>query len=412
MKFKTTFSLAWRNLARNKRRTFLSALSVAVAGLSLSFLFAMSDGMMNDYRQNVRRFVTGDVRLRHPEYDSNEIKQPLHLNMGRLEELVPLLESIKGVTGVFPRLNFGGRVDREDKSYNVLGLGLDFEREAGLLKPESYLREGRLPDPEAREALLGAALAAELGVGVGDKLTILTRTRGRGMNAMTFTITGTAVLPLLEQNKRMVIVPLAAAQRMIRMPDAAQEVLVGTRRPDEAAVVAAEISEALEKAGFSASVLPWEKIGLVALFTQMTEVMYAIIALVFFVLGSAIIINTTMMVIYERYHEIGTLSALGATGGSIVFVFFIEATLIALLGSLGGVGLGNGLAGIFSLVGMDFSTMMEGISLEFSPVIYPQITLRSTVGTFLFGVIVGSVMSYFPSRKAAKIVPVDALRSI
>jgi len=172
------------------------------------------------------------------------------------------------------------------------------------------------------------------------------------------------------------------------------------------------ISKLFEKLGHSLAVLPHTQIGLASLYTQIVETMFAVIALVFFLLGSAIIINTTLMVIHERTQEIGTLTALGATESTVVRVFFLESLLISIIGAFVGVGLGTGVAAWFSVVGMDFSTMMEGISVVFSPVIYPQITWHSTLETLGYGVLVGSAMSYFSSRRAARVSPTQALRVI
>lgn len=412
MTITTTVHLALRNLARNPRRTGLSALSVAIAGLSISFLFAFSDGMMNDFRQNVRTFVSGDIRIRHPDYEAHELKQPLHLAVSPLSEVLPLLEGVEGVRAALPRVNLGLRVDHGEKSYNLKGLGVDFARETALMNPARYLHQGRLPQAGSREVLISASLARELNLGVGDTITTLARTRGRGLNAMTFTISGTAVFPLMAQNKRLVVLPLDLTQRLARLGDSAQEVLLTLERPAMAPQLAHTISKLFEKLGHSLAVLPHTQIGIASLYTQIVETMFAVIALVFFLLGSAIIINTTLMVIHERTQEIGTLTALGATESTVVRVFFLESLLISIIGALVGVGLGTGVAAWFSVVGMDFSTMMEGISVEFSPVIYPQITWRSTLGTLGYGVLVGSAMSYFSSRRAARVSPTQALRAI
>jgi putative ABC transport system permease protein len=140
--------------------------------------------------------------------------------------------------------------------------------------------------------------------------------------------------------------------------------------------------------------------------------MYNFIALFFFILGTTVIINTTMMVIYERMREIGTVSALGMKPGEIVRLFFLEAFFISLIAAFVGALVGTGIVLAISRNGLDLSRMLQGLDMEVSPVIRPRLSLRSTVFVFLYSVAVASLASFLPSRRAARIQPVEALRSI
>jgi len=158
------------------------------------------------------------------------------------------------------------------------------------------------------------------------------------------------------------------------------------------------------------SVSDWKSSNLLFTFFSMVDVMYAMIGLIFFILASTVLINTTMMVIYERMREIGTVAALGLTGKEIVRLFFYEAAMIAVIGSLAG-----GLAGILitlplSRTGFDMSSAMEGVSLEMSYIVKPRLNAFSTVFVFIYSAAVASAASFIPSRRAAKIEPVEALR--
>ena len=136
------------------------------------------------------------------------------------------------------------------------------------------------------------------------------------------------------------------------------------------------------------------------------------IALFFFILGTTVIINTTMMVIFERLHEIGTIAALGMKPGEIVRLFFLEAFYISVISAFIGVLLGSALTLVLSRTGVDLSQMLQGVDLEVSAVIHPRLSLRSTVFVFFYSVAVSSLASFLPSRRAARIRPVEALRSI
>ena len=103
---------------------------------------------------------------------------------------------------------------------------------------------------------------------------------------------------------------------------------------------------------------------------------------------------------------------MGMTGGEIQKLFFLEAFYIGLIGALAGVILGIGLTIPFSITGIDLSGAMEGIDFDISNIIYPKLSLRSTLFVYIYSVAISSLATILPTRKAAHIEPVEALRSI
>ena len=142
---------------------------------------------------------------------------------------------------------------------------------------------------------------------------------------------------------------------------------------------------------------------------ESAQASYNIIALFFVFLGSTVVINTTMMVIFERLREIGTLAALGMSGSRLVTLFFLESLFIALLGGLVGVAIGSGVAWPLSIFGMNLGTAFEGISFELSSIVRPQVTFYSTVVVFIATVTIASLASLVVSRRVSRIDPVEAL---
>jgi len=160
-------------------------------------------------------------------------------------------------------------------------------------------------------------------------------------------------------------------------------------------------------------VVPWQKhAGLFPMIKTASSI-YNYVYLVLLLLASTVIMNTTMMVIYERTREIGTIGALGMTGGQIVLLFVVEAAIISAMGSLLGTAIGGGLDLLLSIKGINIQALSGG-SMDFpaADIIYPHFGLSLLFWAFLFGVVVASVIAYFPARRAAKVEPVEALRSV
>ena len=406
-------ALAFRNIRRNRRRSLLSGAAIALAALAITFMFSWLSGILGDYRHNVVHYLTGHVRLRNAEYQANERLNPLHLSVAGSRELVARLEAEPLAAAVAPRIQFATAIYREEQTFGALGLGVDFPREEKFMQTAGSLSEGRLPRMGQREALLGAGLAREVGVGVGDRITLLGKNKYLGMAGMSFTVTGLARFPVAGFDRTFLLVPLDTAQAMLKMQDEATEVLLLARQEREAGELAARAGRILAEAGRSeVEVRPWDRIGMLVSLMRSIDVMYNFIALFFFILGTTVIINTTMMVIFERLREIGTVAALGMKPGEIVRLFFLEAFYISVISAFLGVLLGSAITLLLSRTGVDLSRMLQGVDFEVSAVIRPRLSIRSTVFVFLYSVAVSTLASFLPSRRAARVQPVEALRSI
>jgi putative ABC transport system permease protein len=108
------------------------------------------------------------------------------------------------------------------------------------------------------------------------------------------------------------------------------------------------------------------------------------------------------------------MSALGLKSREILYLFTMEGFMIGILGSSVGVILGGILTKIFSIVGIDYSAAMEGMTggLLLEPIFYPVFSLENLFFCFILGVIVVTIACIIPARMAARLEPTEALRQI
>jgi len=405
--------LAFRNIQRNRRRSLLSGAAIGVAALAIVFMFALKEGMIEDIAGNVFKYVTGHLRIRHAEYDANEELNPLHLRIEDSSRLLAQLERRGEIAAAVPRIPFFTAFYRGERTVNGYGLGVDFRREAGVMDLDRMLQAGGYPEAGARQAVLSVGLAEELGLGVGGKVTLLTKNMYLGMSGMTLQVTGLVRLPVAGFNNRLFLLPLDTAQSLLKMGDSVTEILILLQDRGALEPEAAALNHLLAAGGRQdLAATAWTRLGSWYSLIRYTDAAYNLMALFFLVLGTTVIINTTMMVVYERMREIGTVSALGMTQGQIVRLFFLEAFFIGAIASLSGTLLGIGITVPLSLHGLDISKLSEGMSLEVSNVLYPRLNWKSTLLVFLYAVTVASLASLFPSLRATRIEPVEALRRV
>jgi putative ABC transport system permease protein len=208
-------------------------------------------------------------------------------------------------------------------------------------------------------------------------------------------------------------VALADARELRGMEGGASQIIVMLDRHNLAARDAPRVEAALAKAGFTGlSVLPWQKGGgIVALFPFM-EAIYTWVYVIVAFLGAFVIANVMMMVVLERKKEIGILKAMGMPKKEILYLFLLEGTMLGALGSAVGVGLGLVINAIIGAVGIDFTGAMASFSWPMDNIVYAEVNLLAGLALFILGVVVAAIIAFLPSRSAAMMDPIEAIRSV
>jgi ABC-type lipoprotein release transport system permease subunit len=283
--------------------------------------------------------------------------------------------------------------------------------ETKLLMLDRNIKDGRYLSARG-EALIGTGIAKDLGLKVGDTLKVVTQKADYGLGFKKFRVSGIFSTNVNSMDNSLFQVGLEDARDLLGMAAGATQLIVMLDNHSLAPRDAPRVAAALEAAGFAGlSVIPWEKGGgIVGLFPLMEAIynwMYVIIAF----LGAFVIANVMMMVVLERRKEIGILKAMGMPRRDILWLFLLEGSLLGLLGSAVGVGLGLGINGIMSVVGMDFKSAMASFSWPMDNMVYTKVNPLAALALLGLGIAVAAVISFLPSRKAATMDPIEAIRS-
>ena len=371
--------------------------------------------MTRDISENIQSYYTGTVRIKHSEFEKNSRLNPVHLVVDNPDLIIEeaLQASPAPDVKVSKRIVFPSRIYIGSTYKNALGIGVDFQAEESFLLHGAKINSGRIPEPDERGVLLGAKFADKLGVSTGDAITILTSTAARGSNAVTLKVTGTALFKVSDFTNTAMMMPFERASDLMKMKNSTGEILFKFPGVDEKTIInfTQKLQDSLRDKGYeNLDISYWKDISSTYSMFASFEAVYFIFAVFFLLLGCTVIINTAMMVIYERIKEIGTFKAIGMKDSSIVRLFFLESFYLGLISSIAGTVIGTAVSLIFYRTGINFKGSMEGFDIEISNILYPYPDLKSVAAVFLFSVFISSVSTFIPSLKALQIKTVNALK--
>ncbi|MDR0403023.1 MAG: ABC transporter permease [Treponema sp.] len=408
--------IAYRNILRNRRRTLFCVSAAAIAVFFTVFMQAWMAGMTNNIEEVVRVFDTGHVSAVSSQYEAEKEYYPVQFPIaGGLPaaELERLALDIDGVTAAFPRITaYATLQDSTVKHALLWGIRIREElalNNFNLTRRDNGLVKGRYPEPDGNECAVGFRIAEKTGLTVGDRLPLKTVSAQFSDKMWSPVITGIFDFDYAKFDEDVIIVDFARLQKLLVLGEGTQQFFVHTENPFQSRAAAARLKNLL---GEETVVRDWRDNYFVLMMRQ-SMMIFVVVYLVFLVVASFLIVNTVVMIIHERIKEIGMMGSLGMTRFEIVQVFFLEAVFLSVLGSLAGCVMGALVTFGFSFFPLDMTVFTGGgmkefpmsgtLTLAFDPAILFQ--------GFVFGVLISSICTLFPSLKSAFVEPVEALRS-
>ena len=307
------------------------------------------------------------------------------------QALVPVLEAMPGVVAVSPTVTGAGLAVRGEASKSIALVGVDLDRYDRIVRLRSKVIAG-VARLGPGEGIIGRELADDLGVRVGDRISLAT-----GTVTDSIRVTALVDLGVRELNRRTVIVPLRTAQSLVGLPGGATSLEITLADIWSAQVMATDLSQR-----FPYKIESWQEANaqlVSALNAQSisTGVIRGVVMIVV-VLGIASVLVVSVV---QKRREIGILRAMGATQGQILRVFLLQGAIVGAIGSVLGVMLAVALIFVFtSLV-----RGPDGLPL-FAITLAPALALQVAAIATLCGVLAAVA----PARRAAKLDPAEAIR--
>ena len=333
-----TLRLAWRNLWRQPRRTWLTTGAMVFSNLLLVFMISLQFGMYGMMIDNTLQVFSGHMQVQAPGYkDDQKMRQVV-------PDVVPLAERLRAATGrdtIAARGWAFGLASSEERSYGVGIYGVEPAHEPLVSNIPGLVRDGRfLEDTNAYEIVIGSVLARNLRVDVGDELTLLGSGVDGSFAAAVVTIAGIFESGVKDIDRNIAEMPLGAFQEIFYMDGAGHQVVVVAPSLGEAPMLQATI-ESLVGDNDGLVVQDWD-----ALQPGLKQAIQADMSSAFFMYGILVILvafsvlNTQLMSVLERTHEFGVVMSLGMKPGRLGRLVMLETAMMGLLGLFLGAAVG------------------------------------------------------------------------
>jgi ABC-type lipoprotein release transport system permease subunit len=404
------WKLAIRDLGRNKRRSGLTLIAVALGLGLLVVTSGLTEGSVQGSIENNIRVQTGHVQVREESYDEDKVSMKWEDLLDDPQGVAAQAETLPNVRAATPVLWASGILATSEESAGVRVFGID-----PLSKASATFREGTISGqfltPDDRSGILiGQRLAKSLELSAGDDINLLINTSDEQPDEAIFTIRGVYDTGTPSFDESTVFLPLAKAQAFTRVGDRASAVLILTDRQEDAEAVASALRAPGRK------VLTWHDLNQVML--QAVETSMGIMYLMYLVVlavVAVVIANTLLMSVFERTREMGILAALGMKGRQIMAMFVMEAATLGVIGIILGILLGS--LGVYYLategwyIGEELATAATA-EVAYGDTVYARFSVSDTVSLSIAELVITLVAALYPAWFAARMEPIDALRAL
>jgi len=386
-----SIKMSWENIINNKLRSFLTMLGIVIGVASIIALITIVGGAKNSISDQVSALGVNKITI-------NAMGTPL--KAGLSQEDIKNIGQVDNISGVSPTIS--GKTGIAYNGNVMENVAVQGKNEVYFKTNTSALKSGRAInslDLESKNkvAIIGSSIVEEFYYGVdpiGKELII---------NGTTYTVMGTLAASTgfsAGSNNDTVIIPYTTALSSLGVKNitSLDVFLTDTNMADDTVTdIKSVLNSAFNNKDNAYTIFNMG--DMIASFQSMMSIMSLLlsgIAGISLVVGGIGIMNMMLVSITERTSEIGLRKALGATPNKIQLQFIIESILLSSFGGFIGLILGSLIAYIAAtIMGIGFSVSIATISLA--------------VG---FSAAVGIIFGYMPARKASRLNPIDALRSL
>jgi ABC-type lipoprotein release transport system permease subunit len=408
---------AFRNVLRNRGRTFFTLLTITGAFLMSAVAVSWELGSYNNIIMLFTGSRTGQIQVSAPGYrEDPRITNTVFLDSA----LTTIIDTTPGVAAWTPRVFAGGLVSLisgsdgvAENSSGVFITGIDPKQENRATGFASQIVSGvdlMEPAEGIPGILLGSGLALVLEASPGDTVLVFSQGADGSMVDRFFLVRGVLESGDLEADRSTAWITLDNAWEIFALEGRVHQIAVMTSSLRQVPGVTERLRTAL--LGHDVAVEEWREFAESFYRAMQADAQSLWVMLVIILAVAAMgVLNTVLMSVLERKREFGLMMALGAGPGKVVSMVVVETMLKTVVSIIAGSLLTVIVVGIWSRTGVSFSQPMQfgGITItHMRPEFTPEVFLIPAVTIFLTALLV----CLPPALKAAHTRPARAMRTI
>lgn len=402
-------STSWKNIWRNKVRSLVVMFAIVLGIFGGVFSAAITMGLSEQRIKKALDNEICDIQIRNNKFSANK---ELQFSIQQADSIIGILKKKPEVVAISKRSEVVAMAQTSHAGTGVIMFGINPEEEKKVCKLYKTICDSCgefLTESKKKPIVIGRKLADKLKVKVKSKIILTCQNIDGDIVLENFKVVG------IYETKN------AAIDEMnvyVRNSDLVAITGIQANDPHELAIkltnkdIAPTLAAQLKKEFPNLEILSWKEINPeIGYMNDMMDVMLLIIiGIILLALGFGIV-NTMLMAILERTHEIGMLMAIGMNKLRIFSMIMFESVFLTFTGAFIGMILTSFLVLYFQKHGLDIQQFGKGYeSFGYDSIIYPKLELKNYIQISIMVIITGILASIYPAYKALKLKPVEAIR--
>lgn len=405
---KTIIKIAWRNIWRNRLRSLVVIGSIVIGIWAGVYVSGFSYGLNEQRTESVIDERISHIQVHHPQW-KDEAK--LEYEIAHPEKVQEFLARSPEVKDFSNRIILNGMLGSAHYTTGIRITGVEPHAENELTGLQTRVDSGDYFATNTRNPILiGEALAEKLEVKPGSKV-VLTFTDEEGtIVSGAFKVDGLFhdISPQIEKSQ--VFVQNKDLAKILGRDEIVHEFAVYLKDPGQLEAYRSKLQEEFP----DLRVETWKEVSpeLGYANEMMSFMLYVIIGIIMLALCFGII-NTMMMAVLERRKELGMLMGVGMSKTRLFLMIIFETLMLSLIGGPLGILLGYLSIKLSQQTGLDLSSFGDGLGeYGIESVIYPSLLPAFYFGTGALVMGITLIAAIWPARRALKLNPVEAIRTI
>lgn len=402
------WNIAWKNLWRNKTRSAIVMCAVAIGIFGGAYAGAIMYGIAGQKITTAIENEVSHIQLHNPKFLEN---REMNYTIPDAEGKAEMIRRIPGVKSVSVRTEINGMVFSPNSSTGVKIIGVDPQNEKQVTKIYERICDScgnYFEEAKKNPVVISKKMAEKLKVKLNSKIIVRFQAINGEIVESAFKVCGIYRTNNSGFDQFVIFTRQSDLAAILEQEGIYHEIAV--LLDDHAEIK--KIREQIKTAFPGLSVLTWDELepDLWILTSTMNKMMYVIVAIILLALAFGIV-NTMLMVVFERTRELGMLMAIGMNKAKLFRMILLETILLSLTGGVAGLFFTWILVLITARTGLDFSSVREGFeSFGYDSVIYPVVNTGYFLVIIILVVLTGIFSSIYPARKALSLRPADAVR--